>query len=205
MDIEFKTINTADEAPSCPFGLFQEWLDTAEEKEPIYHNAMTLATISPEGTPQVRVVLLRGHDENGFVFYTNTLSAKGQAMAENPYAALCFYWKSHDRQIRIEGTITPVTDQEADDYFSGRPRGSQIGAWSSQQSETLASRKDLEDRIKAYEQQYDGQDVPRPPHWSGYRLTPQRIEFWEEGQFRLHTRVLYEFDGHSWAKRMLNP
>ena len=197
--------DTADDAPDDPFALFQSWFDKAGTTEPRDHNAMGLATIGADGLPQNRIVLLKDYDESGFVFYTNTLSRKGQALAANPVAALCFHWKSTGQQIRVEGAVQPVTAEEADKYYNSRPRGSQIGAWASKQSQSLMSQTHLKEAVKDVEDKYEGADVPRPPHWSGYRVVPARIEFWQEGAFRLHTRVIYTREGNGWARDMLYP
>ena len=170
--------------------------------------AMTLATATPDGRVSARVVLLKACDARGFVFYTNTSSAKGRQLAANPQAALCFHWK-HLRdgvQVRIEGAVERVSDAEADAYFATRPRGSQLGAWASLQSETLPAREAFEHRLAAHDAQYAGVEVPRPPHWSGYRLVPDRIEFWYGAAYRLHDRHLHEraADGR-WSERLLYP
>lgn len=167
--------------------------------------AMSLATVSPDGNPSVRIVLLKGVDERGFVFYTNLDSRKGRELIATPRVALCFYWPALDTQIRIEGTVEAVTDAEADAYFASRARESQIGAWASLQSETLASRAELLSRVAEVEKLYANQPVPRPPHWTGRRVVPERIEFWHAGEYRLHDRTLYERDGDGWTRRRLFP
>lgn len=192
---------------SSPFDLFDTWFADATASEPEDPNAMSLATVDARGRPSVRIVLLKKHDERGFCFFTNTTSQKGVALAANPVAALNFYWKSLGRQIRIDGPIEPVSEAEADDYFASRGRGSQIGAWASQQSQTLAGgRSDLLQAVADMEAKYPEGDVPRPPHWSGYRLVPDMMEFWHAGQHRLHDRAVYDraTDG-SWTWRWLNP
>lgn len=169
--------------------------------------AMTLATADAEGRPAARTVLLKGFDADGFVFYTNFNSRKGQQLAGNPQAALLFHWK-HIRdgvQVKIEGTVEPVSAAEADAYFASRPRGSQIGAWASLQSQPLASRELFERRIAEFEARFDGLDVPRPPHWSGFRVVPERIEFWYGARFRLHERECYMRDGDNWSVTALYP
>lgn len=169
--------------------------------------AMTLATADAEGRPAARTVLLKGFDADGFVFYTNFNSRKGQQLAGNPQAALLFHWK-HIRdgvQVKIEGTVEPVSAAEADAYFASRPRGSQIGAWASLQSQPLASRELFERRITEFEARFDGLDVPRPPHWSGFRVVPERIEFWYGARFRLHERECYMRDGDNWSVTALYP
>lgn len=169
--------------------------------------AMTLATADGDGRPAARTVLLKGFDAGGFVFYTNFNSRKGRQLAGNPQAALLFHWK-HIRdgvQVKIEGTVEPVSAAEADAYFASRPRGSQIGAWASLQSEPLASRELFEQRIAETEARYEGMDVPRPPHWSGFRVVPERIEFWYGARFRLHERECYTRDGEVWSVTALYP
>jgi pyridoxamine 5'-phosphate oxidase len=167
--------------------------------------AMSLATVSADGAPSVRIVLLKGIDERGFVFYTNLRSRKGRELAAVPRAALCFHWATLDVQIRIEGDVEPVSDEEADAYFASRARESQIGAWASSQSETLASMEQLRERVADVETRFANQPVPRPPHWSGRRVRPRRIEFWHAGAFRLHERRVFERDGDRWTMRLLFP
>lgn len=192
-------------AVETPFHLFGEWFAAATAAEPDNPNAMTLATCTPDGTPSARVVLLKGWDEQGFVFYTNLGSRKGTELAANPRAALLFYWKSLSRQIRIEGTIRLVTSAEADEYYASRPRLSRIGAWASEQSRALASRAELEERVAEFEARYPGEPVPRPPFWSGFRLTPTRFEFWQERPFRLHERRTFVASGEGWRAGLLYP
>lgn len=167
--------------------------------------AMSLATVSTDGSPSVRIVLLKSVDERGFVFYTNLNSRKGRELIATPRAALCFYWAALDTQVRIEGIVEPVTDAEADAYFASRARESQIGAWASRQSETLSSMDELRERVLEVEQLYENKAVPRPPYWTGRRVTPARIEFWHAGDFRLHERRLFERDGQRWTMRRLFP
>jgi pyridoxamine 5'-phosphate oxidase len=167
--------------------------------------AMSLATVSPDCAPSVRIVLLKGVDERGFVFYTNLNSRKGRELTATPRAALCFYWAALDTQIRVEGTVEPVSDAEADAYFASRARESQIGAWASHQSEELSSMEELRARVAEVEARFANQPVPRPPHWSGRRVRPSSIEFWHAGEFRLHERRRYERDGNSWTMRRLFP
>jgi pyridoxamine 5'-phosphate oxidase len=189
-----------------PFSLFQTWLAEAEAREPNDPNAMALATATSQGVPSVRMVLLKGADSRGFVFYTNFESRKGQELQANPAAALCFHWKSLRRQIRVEGPVQSVTAEEADTYFFSRPRGSRVGAWASQQSRPLTDRTELEGRVAEIEQRYP-QDVPRPPYWSGFRLTPLVIEFWQDMPSRLHDRLIYKRDRESapWTTLRLQP
>jgi pyridoxamine 5'-phosphate oxidase len=184
-------------AGSDPLKLFSEWFAEAEKSEPNDPNAMSLATLNGEGRLSVRIVLLKGVDANGFCFFTNSLSHKGQQLKSRPYAALCFHWKSLRRQVRIEGAVEMVSTEEADAYFKTRPRGSQIGAWASLQSETLDARETLEVRVQKFEKEYANKEVPRPPHWCGYRVIPEMIEFWQDMPFRLHDRLVFTVDGKS--------
>jgi pyridoxamine 5'-phosphate oxidase len=175
-----------------PFALFDKWFASARANEPGYPNAMTVATVDDTGMPDARIVLLKGFDEDGFVFFTNTLSVKGRQLGSFPKAALCFYWGQTQRQVRIRGPVTSVSTDEADTYFASRPRGSQIGAWASSQSQPLTNRDDFIEQIESVEGQYQSADVPRPPHWSGYRVAPLKMEFWQERPFRLHDRLVFE-------------
>ncbi len=192
-------------ATTDPDSLFVEWLHEAEASEPNDPNALALATVDSEGMPNVRMVLLKGHDADGFVFYTNFESAKGRELAANPKAALLFHWKSLKRQVRVRGTIVPVSDAEADAYFASRPRTSRLGAWASQQSRPLESRFALEKAVAVYTAKYPIGEVPRPPYWSGYRLTPVEWEFWKDMPFRLHNRVVFRKSGDGWEKTRLYP
>jgi pyridoxamine 5'-phosphate oxidase len=168
-------------------------------------NAMTLATVAATGAPSARIVLLKGWDASGFVFYTNTESRKGGEIAANSLVALLFHWKSLRRQIRIEGPAAPVSAAEADAYYTTRPRVSRLGAWASDQSRPLADRAILESRVAELEQRYPGEDIPRPPHWSGYRVTPQRFEFWQDMPFRLHDRSVFTPAGEGWDEAKIFP
>ncbi|GAB4178799.1 MAG: pyridoxamine 5'-phosphate oxidase [Thalassobaculales bacterium] len=188
-----------------PSDHFLAWLKEAEASEPNDPNAMALATADAQGRPSVRMVLLKDADARGFVFYTNLESRKGLELAENPEAALLFHWKSLRRQVRVEGPVAPVTPAEADAYFASRARGSQIGAWASQQSRPLESRFALEKAVALYTAKFGLGSVPRPPHWSGFRLTPRRLEFWQDGAFRLHDRLVYTRDGMRWTTERLYP
>jgi pyridoxamine 5'-phosphate oxidase len=190
-----------------PLGLFQAWFDEAVKSEPRDPNAMSLATADADGMPDVRTVLLKGFDERGFVFYTNTESQKGRELGENPRAALLFYWKSLNRQVRIRGPVERVTAEEADGYFATRPKTAQIGAWASQQSRPLESRLAFEKAIALYGARYVIGAVPRPPHWSGYRIVPLKIEFWHDRPFRLHDRVEFRRAalGEAWTRTRMYP
>ena len=174
-----------------PFARFQEWMEEAWAHEPEDANAMTLATATPDGTPAARIVLLKGTDQRGFVFYTNKESRKGEELAANARAAVLFHWKPLGRQVRIEGYVEHVADAEADAYYATRPRISRLGAWASDQSRALPDRAEFERRLAANEARYPSDDIPRPPHWSGYRIIPQRFEFWQNMPFRLHDRTVY--------------
>ncbi|MFD0847986.1 pyridoxamine 5'-phosphate oxidase [Sphingosinicella xenopeptidilytica] len=191
--------------PDDPFEFFGRWFQEASTSEPSDANAMSLATADADGRPSVRIVLLKDVDPRGFTFYTNTLSRKGRELAANPHAHLNFFWKSLGRQVRIDGAVQPVSAAEADAYFAVRPRASQIGAWASFQSEPLDDRATLEGRVAEFTAKYDGGDVPRPPHWSGYRVVPSRIEFWQNRESRLHERYIYDRDGSGWARSMQYP
>jgi pyridoxamine 5'-phosphate oxidase len=190
-----------------PFALFDHWLAEAAKSEPNDPNAMALATVDPDGLPNQRMVLLKGHDADGFVFYTNTQSQKGNELAAQPKASALFHWKSLRRQVRVRGTVTMVSDAEADAYFQSRPRDSRIGAWASQQSRPLESRFALEKAVAKYAAKYAIGEVPRPPHWTGFRITPVYLEFWQDGAFRLHDRVVFrrEKAGDAWDKARLYP
>jgi pyridoxamine 5'-phosphate oxidase len=188
-----------------PFELFDTWYRDARETEINDSNAMALATADADGRPSVRMVLLKGYDASGFVFYTNQRSRKGGQLQANGHVALLFHWKSKRQQIRIEGPVAPVTAAEADAYFASRARDSQLGAWASLQSETLDRRETFEARFEDMRAKFDGQDVPRPPHWGGYRVTPERIEFWEDREHRLHHRRLFVRRAGDWTESLLYP
>jgi pyridoxamine 5'-phosphate oxidase len=187
-----------------PFELFNNWYDLASKTEINDPNAMTLSTIL-NNQPSSRVVLLKSHDEEGFVFYTNSNSKKGKSINENNNIALNFHWKTQNRQVRIEGQAKIVSSEVADSYFNSRPRGSKIGAWSSNQSEELISRSELIDKIKKSETKYADQNIPRPLHWNGYLVKPKLIEFWQEMPFRIHDRVLYNLLNNNWEIKKLYP
>ena len=188
-----------------PFALFDSWLAEARAGEPNDANAMALATTTPDGHPSLRMVLLKGHGPDGFVFYTNLDSRKGGELAANPHVALLFHWKSLRRQIRIEGPVSPVEEATADAYFATRSRDSQLGAWASDQSRPLGSRETFEARFADMQARFEGQDVPRPPRWSGWRVNPSAIEFWQDRAHRLHERTLFQRAGDSWTKGFLYP
>jgi pyridoxamine 5'-phosphate oxidase len=188
-----------------PFAAFETWLADAKLVELNDPNAMTLATATTDGRPSARIVLLKSADRGGFVFYTNTLSRKGNELADNPHAALLFHWKTLGRQIRIEGPVEPVHPAEADAYFSSRPRESRLGAWASDQSRPLPDRSELINRLLDLNDQYPGDTIPRPPHWSGFRLRPERFEFWQDMPFRLHDRTIYAAEGGNWRVSKLYP
>ena len=182
-----------------------DWLGAAEKKEPSDPGAMSIATVGANGRPSLRMVLLRGIDERGLVFYTNLASGKAVEIRTNPWVALCLHWKSTDRQVRVEGRAELVSEAEADAYFASRDRESQIGAWASKQSQPLVGRFKLERRVARFAARYAISSVPRPDFWSGYRVVPERVEFWEKRPFRLHERTLYEREGDAWAVSRLYP
>jgi pyridoxamine 5'-phosphate oxidase len=188
-----------------PVTLFRAWYEEACAKEPADPDAMALATVGSDGRPSARMVLLRGFDERGFVFYTNCESRKGRELLACPHAALCIHWKSTSRQVRVEGPAEPVSAEEADAYFASRPRSSQIGAWASTQSRPLTGRHELERRIAEYPIRFGLGAVARPPHWSGFRVVPTTIEFWEQRPFRLHDRLVYHRRDGAWATERLFP
>lgn len=188
-----------------PFEEFQVWFEQARNSEPSDHDAVAVASVSAAGRPSNRMVLMRTYDARGFVFYTSLDSHKAQDFAINPFAAMCFHWKSTARQIRIEGSIEIVDDAEADAYFASRPEESQIGAWASSQSQPLAKRSTLERRFAEFAEKFAGAKIPRPDFWSGYRLVPESFEFWDKRPFRLHERTLYTREDSAWTAIKLYP
>ena len=190
-----------------PFELFQKWFEEAKKKEINDPNALALGTANKEGIPSVRMVLLKGHSEKGFVFYTNLNSRKSNEIKSNPNASMCFHWKSLLRQVRITGKLSNVSDAEADSYFSSRSFGSRIGAWASNQSSVLGSRDKLIESIEEFKKKYSNEkNIPRPKHWSGWNLNPIEIEFWLDGKDRIHERLLYsKVDNNKWEKNLLSP
>jgi pyridoxamine 5'-phosphate oxidase len=192
------------EAPN-PFALFDSWFAEARASEPNDPEAMAVATATPDGRPSVRMVLLKAHGPEGFVFYTNYGSRKGGEIAANPSVALLFHWKSLRRQVRVEGTAHDVPDLQADAYFASRSRDSQLGAWASEQSRPLPDRATFEARYEEMKQEFDGMAVPRPPYWSGYRVVPEVMEFWSDRPHRLHERRLFRLIGEGWTEGLLYP
>ena len=188
-----------------PFTLFQRWYDEATEKEIDVPSAMSVATVDADGRPSSRMVLLKNHGGSGFIFYTNLESRKANEIAANPYVSLLFHWKSLKRQVRIEGTASQVDEATADAYFATRDRGSQIGAWASKQSHPMEGKHDLEKQIALHAAKFGIGKVPRPPFWSGYRVVPTHFEFWDDGKFRLHERIVYDRTTDGWQTHRLFP
>lgn len=196
------------DAPADPIALFKDAFARAQRTDRALlpePSAMSLATVGADGSPSLRIVLLKGVDEEGFVFYTNLESRKGRDLRAHPRAAICFYWSALDLQIRAEGPVTAVSDAEADEYFASRPRGSQLGAWASRQSEVLDPPEELTARFARCEQEFEGREVPRPAFWSGFRIQPETIEFWRNRANRLHDRTRYTKDGPGWKVETLYP
>lgn len=195
------------QAPSEPFSLFGQWFGDAvnTEQAPVEANAMTLATVDADGRPHCRVLLLKGLDEQGFTFFSNYDSAKGQQLAQRPFAAMTFFWPTLERQVRIEGRVSKVSAAESDAYYQVRPLGSRLGAWASPQSQVIADRDELQALLEATEQRFSGTEPQCPAHWGGYRLVPDRIEFWQGRPSRLHDRLNYRLDAGSWIRERLAP
>ena len=195
------------QAPAEPFALFRHWFDDAvkTEQPPVEANAMTLATVDADGRPHCRILLLKGLDDQGFTFFTNYDSAKGKQLLANPFAAMTFFWPALERQVRIEGKVVKVTSQESDEYYQVRPLGSRLGAWASPQSQVIADRAELEGLVKATEQRFSDTQPHCPEHWGGYRLLPERIEFWQGRASRLHDRLNYRLQQGAWLRERLAP
>jgi len=203
-EYDLRGLREADLAPD-PLAQFERWLQEAVANEAWEPNAMTLATATPDGHPSLRVVLLKGFDQRGFSFFTNYESRKGLELAANPWAALLFIWPELHRQVRVEGTVARVSAEESDDYFRSRPAGSKLGAWASQQGEVLSGREVLEQRMQELAARFQGQEIPRPPYWGGYRLSPLAIEFWQGRPNRLHDRLRYRLEQGAWLIERLAP
>lgn len=193
------------DAEGDPIEQFRRWFDDVLNAKLHEPNAMTLATATPDDCPSARIVLLKGFDERGFIFYTNYDGRKGRELDANPRASLVFYWGGLERQVRVEGSVERLTGEESDAYFVSRPRGSQLGAWASEQSRPVESRNVLEKRMRDLEAKYEGRDIPRPPFWGGYRVKPEVIEFWQGRESRLHDRLVYRHDGEGWVIERLQP
>jgi pyridoxamine 5'-phosphate oxidase len=188
-----------------PFGQFQQWFEAAVQAELPEPNAMTLATIDAEGFPAARIVLLKDFDASGFVLFTNYNSHKGQELSQNPKAALVFLWAELERQVRIQGSVEKITPEESDGYFYSRPHSSRLGAWASNQSEVIPNREVLDRQLEALKAEYEGKEVPRPPHWGGFRVKPHTIEFWQGRTSRLHDRLRYRLGSGGWGIDRLSP
>jgi pyridoxamine 5'-phosphate oxidase len=202
-DYKQKTLLETD-AAADPFAQFATWWQEAVDSQIDEVNAMTLATVTPDGRPDARIVLLKGFDDEGFVFYSNYTSRKGQELAAHPYATLVFFWKELERQVRVEGSIGLVSEQQSVAYYNSRPEQSRLGAWASRQSEIIPNRQVLEEGMETYRQQFSG-NIPRPPHWGGYQVVPQAIEFWQGRSSRLHDRLKYQRQENGWQIVRLAP
>lgn len=204
-DYKLRSLNEADVSPD-PIAQFTSWWDEAVNSKIEEVNAMTLATVTSEGRPSARIVLLKGFDEKGFVFFTNYQSKKGKELEDNPHAAMVFFWKELERQVRVEGGIEKISEEESDAYYQSRPAGSRIGAWASPQSEVIDGREILENNFKALEKKFETGSIPRPGHWGGYILRPSLIEFWQGRSSRLHDRIQYNLQpDNNWAIQRLAP
>lgn len=203
-DYKLRSLNETD-VSADPIAQFTGWWDEAVNSKIEEVNAMTLATVTSEGRPSARIVLLKGFDENGFVFFTNYQSKKGKELEENPHAALVFFWKELERQVRIEGGIEKISEEDSDAYYQSRPAGSRIGAWASPQSEVIEGREILENNFKALEKKFEHTSIPRPGHWGGYILRPSMIEFWQGRSSRLHDRIQYSLKESGWVIERLAP
>ncbi|MEN9951745.1 MAG: pyridoxamine 5-phosphate oxidase [Bacteroidota bacterium] len=203
-DYQLKSL-VESEVAKTPFAQFSIWWEEAVQSAIVEVNAMALSTVSPEGRPSSRIVLLKGYNEEGFVFFTNYTSDKGRQIENNQYVSLLFFWKELERQVRIEGTASQVAAEESDAYFDSRPVGSRLGAWASPQSQKIADREILDKELEKITAQFSEQQIPRPPHWGGYRVKPTKIEFWQGRSSRLHDRILYELTDEQWQISRLAP
>lgn len=203
-DYQLKSLSEH-EVDQNPFAQFSVWWNEAVQSDIIEVNAMALSTVTSTGKPSSRIVLLKGYDEQGFVFFTNYSSDKGQQLTQNHFAALLFFWKELERQVRIEGVVSKVSEEESDAYFNSRPVGSRLGAWASPQSQKISDREVLNNELMKFTEQFDQENIPRPAHWGGYRVKPARIEFWQGRSNRLHDRILYEQDNDNWQISRLAP
>jgi pyridoxamine 5'-phosphate oxidase len=203
-DYQLKSLSEQ-EVDQNPFAQFSVWWNEAVQSDIVEVNAMTLSTVTSTGKPSSRIVLLKGYDEEGFVFFTNYSSDKGRQLMQNHFAALLFFWKELERQVRIEGVVSKVSEEESDAYFNSRPVGSRLGAWASPQSQKIRDREVLNNELMKFTEQFDQENIPRPAHWGGYRVKPTRIEFWQGRSNRLHDRILYEQDNDNWQISRLAP
>lgn len=203
-DYQLKSLSEH-EVNQNPYTQFSVWWNEAVQSDIIEVNAMALSTVTSAGRPSSRIVLLKGYDEQGFVFFTNYKSDKGEQLTQNHFAALLFFWKELERQVRIEGVVSKVSEEESDAYFNSRPIGSRLGAWASPQSQKIADREVLNKELMKFTEQFDQENIPRPAHWGGYRVKPTRIEFWQGRSNRLHDRILYEQDNDNWQISRLAP